>query len=251
MPSLEEIEKRRQQNKKGSFKRKPRRPWDLSGDGLPVAPATSEQEPSVETPDKVVEKVMEKVTQSEPEKVTDKVMDPIEDIIEKAKPEIIQPEPTPAPIEPTHQRKPTPIPVPEQTAPEPVAKIPVVPKAPVAPTVPITEVPQAIVQPGAPAWPSNKPALATEYRVRMLRGLKKKLLKIIVNSCLENSTFITPPLFMEDLIQLTGKSKVILKARLSDLKATGLVIAHSRRGVGGYYQFEVDQEVINAVKKYL
>ena len=103
MPSLEEIEKRRQQNKKG-FQRKKRRPWDLSGEGL-EALAQPEAESAVapaESPERVVEKVMEKVTEkvappAEPkvaEKVTTKVTKPAEVHTAPAVP-TVQPEPIP------------------------------------------------------------------------------------------------------------------------------------------------------------
>ncbi|MCS5712852.1 MAG: hypothetical protein AB7R69_05310 [Candidatus Babeliales bacterium] len=88
--------------------------------------------------------------------------------------------------------------------------------------------------------------LTVEDHLIQLSGRQKELLILIIRNLIDNHSLITSPMYAQSLVEKINTSLGTIKNAVRRLEAKGLIKSISKRARGGYYRFEVREEVIQA-----
>ena len=87
--------------------------------------------------------------------------------------------------------------------------------------------------------------LAVEDFLLQLSGRQKELLILIIRNLVDNKSLMTSPMYAQSLVEKISTSLGTIKSAVRRLESKGLVKSVSKRARGGYYRFELEEEVLN------
>lgn len=87
--------------------------------------------------------------------------------------------------------------------------------------------------------------LAVEDFLLQLSGRQKELLILIIRNLVDNKSLITSPMYAQSLVEKISTSLGTIKNAVRRLESKGLIKSASKRARGGYYRFEVKEEIVN------
>jgi GTP-sensing pleiotropic transcriptional regulator CodY len=79
-----------------------------------------------------------------------------------------------------------------------------------------------------------------------LSGRQKELLILIIRNLIDHHSLVTSPIYAQFLVEKISTSLGTIKNAVRRLEAKGVIKSISKRARGGYYRFEVREEVIQA-----
>lgn len=87
--------------------------------------------------------------------------------------------------------------------------------------------------------------LSLENNILRLSGHQKELLIFIIRNLVNSTSLITLPIFAKELVENFATSLGTIKNAARRLEAKGLIKSVSQRARGGYFRFEVQEEVVS------
>lgn len=88
--------------------------------------------------------------------------------------------------------------------------------------------------------------LSVDDLLIQLSGRQKELLILIIRNLIDHHSLVTSPMYAESLVDKIKTSLGTIKNAVRRLEAKGLIKSISKRARGGFYRFEVREEVIQA-----
>lgn len=88
--------------------------------------------------------------------------------------------------------------------------------------------------------------LSVDDLLIQLSGRQKELLILIIRNLIDHHSLVTSPMYAQSLIEKIKTSLGTIKNAVRRLEAKGLIKSISKRARGGFYRFEVREEVIQA-----
>lgn len=88
--------------------------------------------------------------------------------------------------------------------------------------------------------------LSVDDLLIQLSGRQKELLILIIRNLIDHHSLVTSPMYAQSLVEKISTSLGTIKNAVRRLEAKGLIKSISKRARGGYYRFEVREEVIQA-----
>lgn len=88
--------------------------------------------------------------------------------------------------------------------------------------------------------------LSVDDLLIQLSGRQKELLILIIRNLIDHHSLVTSPIYAESLVDKIKTSLGTIKNAVRRLEAKGLIKSISKRARGGFYRFEVREEVIQA-----
>jgi hypothetical protein len=93
--------------------------------------------------------------------------------------------------------------------------------------------------------------LSFDDHILRLSGHQKELLIFIIRNLVNSKSLITLPIFSKDLVENFSTTLGTIKNAARRLEAKGLIKSVSQRARGGYFRFELTEEVVNIGQRLL